>query len=60
MAKPRPWWMPSKAEQADIDAILNPAPEPPQHKCGVCYGPYGRSTIPCRNDPGTRRYAADT
>jgi hypothetical protein len=52
---PKPHWSrPSKKEQANIDAVLNPAPEPPQHRCGVCYGPYGRSAIPCRNDPGTR------
>jgi hypothetical protein len=55
MGQPRPWWKPSKEEQADIDAVRNPPPEPPAHRCGVCFGPYGRSAIPCRNDPGVRR-----
>lgn len=24
------------------------------HRCGRCYGPYGRSAIPCPNDPNRR------
>jgi hypothetical protein len=47
------WSRPTKEEREWLTAVLNPAPEPPQHRCGVCYGPYGRSAIPCRNDPKT-------
>lgn len=25
--------------------------ESTEHKCGTCWGPYGRSAIPCPNDP---------
>jgi len=27
------------------------SPDEAEHRCGVCYGPYGKSAIPCRNEP---------
>lgn len=50
MSKPRHWSNPSPREQAAIDFVLRVEPEPPQHRCGRCFGPYGRSSIPCPND----------
>ena len=47
---------PTKREQKWLKAVLS-APEFPvvsEHRCGVCVGPYGKSSIPCRNDPATR------
>lgn len=29
--------------------------EPEEHRCSRCYGPYGRSAIPCPNNPKNRR-----
>jgi hypothetical protein len=39
---PRGEWLPTVAREPR---------EPAEHRCGVCYGPYGRSAIPCPNDP---------
>lgn len=27
--------------------------EPAEHKCGICYGPFGKSAIRCKNEPPT-------
>ena len=31
--------------------------EPPEHRCGKCYGPYGKSSIRCVNEPPLRTAA---
>jgi hypothetical protein len=39
---PRGEWLPTvPRDRAELQ----------EHRCGVCYGPYGRSAIPCPNDP---------
>lgn len=38
---PRGEWLPTVARE----------PRAPEHRCGRCYGPFGRSAIPCPNDP---------
>jgi hypothetical protein len=51
MAQPRPWWDPSKAQQAVIDSVRNPPPEPPPHRCGRCNNGTGVYNPNC---PGRR------
>lgn len=39
---PRGEWLPTVAREPR---------EPAEHRCGRCTGPFGRSAIPCPNDP---------
>jgi hypothetical protein len=47
---PKPHWSrPSKKEQAHIDSVRNPAPEPPAHRCGRCNNGTGVFNPDCPN-----------
>jgi hypothetical protein len=39
---PRGEWLPTVSRDRE---------SPPEHRCGRCYGPFGRSAIPCPNNP---------
>lgn len=47
------WSHPSPKEQAWIDHVLNPAPEPPQHRCGKCRNPWTGGREDCPNNRRT-------
>lgn len=40
---PRGEWLPTVARE----------PREPEHRCGLCWGPFGKSAIRCPNEPPT-------
>lgn len=48
MASPDQTW----AAETRANERVNGMVEQAEHRCGVCYGPYGKSSIRCRNEPG--------
>ncbi len=43
---PRAEWSPTaRSRRAD----------PPEHRCAKCFGPFGKSAIPCPNEPKAAR-----
>lgn len=39
---PRGEWLPT---------VPRDRSDPQEHRCGLCWGPYGKSAVPCPNEP---------
>lgn len=47
------WSRPTKEERVWLDAVLNPPPEPPTHRCGRCNNGTGVYNPNCPNNRRT-------